>query len=47
MQKGARRSPVGVRVPKKRRRHGFPGGHGAGLALKRNIDQSGVPRRGL
>ena len=36
-----------VRVPKKRRRHGFPGGHGAGLALKRNIDQSGVPRRGL
>ena len=37
----------GVRVPKKRRRHGFPGGHGAGLAFKRNIDQSGVLRRGL
>ena len=25
----------------------FPGGHGAGLAFKRNIDQSGVLRRGL
>lgn len=45
---GCRMHTSGVRVPaSKRRRHGFPGGHGAGLALKRNIDQAASPPRGL